>query len=64
MISLMIFGVILLFTQLANHFLDEPIELLPTSGVISITFETNSWLEISNAKHKTNFMLFPKQLND
>ncbi len=64
MISLMIFGHNPTFTQLANRFLDEPIELLPTSGVISITFETNSWLEISKAEQKTNFMLFPKQLND
>jgi phosphohistidine phosphatase len=64
MISLMVFGHNPTFTQLANRFLDEPIELLPTSGVISITFETNNWLEITKVKHKTNFMLFPKQLND
>jgi phosphohistidine phosphatase len=64
MISLMIFGHNPTFTQLANRFLDEQIELLPTSGLVSFSFETNSWGELLKAKHKTNFMLFPKQLND
>ncbi|MGD0712317.1 MAG: histidine phosphatase family protein [Bacteroidales bacterium] len=63
-ISLMVIGHNPMLTQCANRFLDKQIELLPTSGVIAIDFETNSWLEISKAKHKTNFMLFPKQIND
>jgi phosphohistidine phosphatase len=64
MISLMIIGHNPTFTQLANRFLDEQIELLPTSGIVSLNFDTNSWLEILKSKHKTNFILFPKQLND
>ena len=63
-ISLVIIGHNPTLTQLANRFLDEQIELLPTSGVVSIDFDTNSWLNIMKAKHKTNFVLFPKQLND
>jgi phosphohistidine phosphatase len=62
--SLMIIGHNPTFTQFANRFLDEQIELLPTSGVVSINFDTNSWLNVTKAKHKTTFILFPKQLND
>lgn len=63
-ISLMIIGHNPTLTQFANRFLEEQIEILPTSGVVAISFETNSWLEISKAAHKTDFILFPKQLND
>jgi phosphohistidine phosphatase len=64
MISLMIFGHNPTFTQLANRFLEDQIELLPTSGVVSINFETDRWSEIPEVNHKTNFKIFPKQLND
>jgi phosphohistidine phosphatase len=49
-------------TDLANNFLDVPIENLPTSGVVSISFDTDKWEEISLARRKTNFVLFPKDL--
>ena len=60
--SLMIFGHNPAFTQLANYFLTEEIEILPTSGVISISIETNKWADIEKSKHKMNFILFPKML--
>lgn len=60
--SLMIVGHNPTLTQFANLFLDEKIELLPTSGIVSIDFETTKWIEVIKAKHKTNFILFPKML--
>jgi phosphohistidine phosphatase len=60
--SLMIVGHNPTLTQFANLFLDEKIDLLPTSGVISINFETDKWIEVIKAKHKTNFMLFAKMM--
>jgi phosphohistidine phosphatase len=57
--SLMIVGHNPTFTQFANLFLKEQIEILPTSGVISLSFETDNWNEFILAKNKTNFVLFP-----
>lgn len=58
--SLMIVGHNPTLTQFANLFLEEKIELLPTSGIVSISFETDKWIEVIKAKHKTNFIIFPK----
>ena len=60
--SLLILGHNPTFTHFANLFLEETIETLPTSGVVSISFETDNWLELDKAQHKTNFILFPKML--
>lgn len=49
-------------TDFVNQFLVEPIENLPTSGVVSISFDTETWEDIPLAKRKTNFILFPKEL--
>ena len=61
--SLMIVGHNPTLTQFANIFLEEKIELLPTSGIISINFEADNWNDIINVPHKINFTIFPKQLN-
>ena len=60
--SIMIVGHNPSLTDFANQFLKEPIENLPTSGIVSITFDTEKWEEIPLAKRKTNFILFPKEL--
>lgn len=60
--SIMIVGHNPSLTDFANQFLKDPIENLPTSGVVSITFNTEKWEEIPLAKRKTNFILFPKEL--
>jgi phosphohistidine phosphatase len=61
--SLLIVGHNPTFSQFANYFLDEKIDLLPTSGVVSVNFETKKWTEIKKASHKINFILIPKTLN-
>jgi phosphohistidine phosphatase len=48
-------------TDFANRFLDKPIENLPTSGIISITFKTERWEEVPLAERKTDFVFFPRQ---
>jgi phosphohistidine phosphatase len=60
--TLMIIGHNPTLTQFANLFLDEKIEFLPTSGVVSVSFETGNWIGVINSPYKTNFTLFPKQL--
>ena len=60
--SLMIVGHNPTFTTFANHFLDEKIDWLPTSGVVSVSFDTTQWVNIPLAKPTTNFVAIPKEL--
>jgi phosphohistidine phosphatase len=60
--SLMIFGHNPLITQLANLFLSSGIEVMPTSAVICITFQTDKWEEISTSESKQEFFVFPQML--
>ncbi len=50
------------FTDLANLFLDQPLEILPTTGVVALEFKTDHWNEISIAKRSTLFVVLPKLL--
>jgi phosphohistidine phosphatase len=61
--SLMIVGHNPTLTQFANLYLDEALDFLPTSGVASISFETEKWIEVIKAKYKTNFIIYPKMLS-
>ncbi len=49
-------------TNFANMYLDEKIDWLPTSAVVSISFDTERWEDLPLAKHKTNFLITPKML--
>jgi len=61
-ILVMIFGHNPGLTYLVNKFLNPTIENLPTSGVVSVSFETNEWKKINEAKFHVNFVMFPKML--
>ncbi|MEA3479029.1 MAG: histidine phosphatase family protein [Bacteroidota bacterium] len=60
--SLMMVGHNPTFTNFANYFLDSGIEWLPTSGIVSISFDTESWVDVMKAKRKTNFVVYPKMI--
>jgi len=62
--SVMLVGHNPALTDFVNIFLDPPIENLPTSGVVSISFDTDHWGKVPKAGTKTNFILFPKELPD
>ncbi len=62
--SVMIVGHNPSLTDFVNLFLKSPIENLPTSGVVSFTFDTDKWEKLADAGRKTNFVLFPKELPD
>lgn len=50
------------FTTFANYFLEKKIDNLPTSGVVCIEFETDSWENILDSKRKVKFVVSPKSL--
>ena len=60
--SLMLVGHNPTVTNFANYFIETQIDWLPTSGIISISFYTDSWGKITEAKNKTNFVIYPKML--
>jgi phosphohistidine phosphatase len=58
--SLIIFGHNSAITDFVNKFGDIYIDNVPTSGLVTIQFDTNDWKSISNGK--TIHTLFPSQL--
>ncbi len=49
-------------TDFVNEFVTPQIDNLPTTGVVSVSFDTTSWENIANAKFKVNFVVFPRML--
>jgi phosphohistidine phosphatase len=62
--SLMIVGHNPSITNFANMLLAEPIDYLPTSGIVCIQFDVNSWDEIWKAKIISNFVVTPRMLKN
>ncbi|MCX6250612.1 MAG: histidine phosphatase family protein [Bacteroidetes bacterium] len=60
--QLMIIGHNPTITRLANLFLHPGIEMLPTSGVVCISFDTDKWDDIPVSHSKEEFVVFPKML--
>ncbi len=60
--SAILFGHNPTFTNIANYFLDEKIDNLPTSGLVCIEFETDNWNKIVNAPKLKNYIIRPKEL--
>ncbi|MCD2258680.1 SixA phosphatase family protein [Psychroserpens luteolus] len=58
--KVMIFGHNHAFTSICNIFGDKFIDNLPTSGLVVIDFDVNSWSEISHGT--TRFMILPRDL--
>lgn len=60
--SLMIVGHNPAMTNFANHFLHKPIDWLPTSAVVGLNIDTESWSGIAAAPCRLRFMAVPKNL--
>ena len=60
--NIMIVGHNPTFSQFANYFLAKKIDFLPTSAIVSISFETEQWEKIESSIKKVNFIAFPKKL--
>lgn len=61
--SLMITGHNPTLTTFANYFLEKKIDWIPTSGVVSISFDTNKWEDLYTSAKKLNFYITPKELS-
>ncbi|MFP4019170.1 MAG: SixA phosphatase family protein [Bacteroidales bacterium] len=59
--TIMIFGHNPMCMDMANYFMKEEIEKLPTAGTVSLNFKTNSWKEIHKDIASTDFIDYPKK---
>jgi phosphohistidine phosphatase len=59
--SAMVFGHNPMSTDLANVFLKEKLDKLPTVGIASIDFKTDRWKKISHENVVTEFVDYPKK---
>lgn len=60
--SLMLVGHNPTFTDLANYFLKEKHDNLPTTGIVSLKFETETWSNINQLKPTESFFDFPNNI--
>ena len=60
--SVMIVGHNPTLTNFVNNFVRTEIDNLPTTGVLSVEFKTNSWALITKAKFKVKFVIYPRML--
>lgn len=58
--KVIIFGHNYAFTNVANQWGNQHIDNVPTSGLVQISFDSDSWASIKDGK--TDHILFPKQL--
>jgi phosphohistidine phosphatase len=50
------------FTQIANNLCKEGCEFIPKSGVVCISFNIMTWLEISRNNGKIEYFLIPEKI--
>ncbi len=58
---ILIFGHNPAFTSLANHLMDHYLDNIPTAGMISLSYEIDSWEEVGRAKPVEDFFDYPKR---
>lgn len=59
--KLAIFGHNPSFTMYANQFLDNPLDNLPTAGVVIVTLESDSWKKINRSHVRKLYVDTPKR---
>jgi phosphohistidine phosphatase len=59
--SVMIFGHNPSFTQLANTLLLNPVDNIPTAGMITLVFPVNKWTELRDTKPQSEDFDYPKK---
>ncbi|MCK9218444.1 MAG: histidine phosphatase family protein [Bacteroidales bacterium] len=60
--SVMVLGHNPMITHVANLFLHPGIEFIPTSGMVCVSFNVDSWEKVPSVEAKQEFIIFPKML--
>ncbi|MFC2086632.1 histidine phosphatase family protein [Bacteroidota bacterium] len=61
--TLFVFGHNPIFTILANEFVQESIDNIPTAGMVILNFEVETWAEIKKNRKSSDIFDFPKNLS-
>ena len=59
--NLVIFGHNPTFTVLANRFLIQPIDNIPTAGIVSLTYDIYKWADFEKMAPESDFFDYPKR---
>jgi len=59
--SLMVIGHNPAFTELANSLLQNPVDNIPTAGIVTLVFPTDQWLSIRKVKPENEDFDYPKK---
>jgi phosphohistidine phosphatase len=59
--EILIFGHNPAFTILANRLMPDNVENIPTAGIVSLTFETDSWADICRMTASKDFFDYPRR---
>lgn len=59
--TLLIFGHNPAFTALANQLADNYLENIPTAGIVSLTYEIDTWDQLGKKSPKKDFFDYPKR---
>jgi len=59
--NVMLFGHNPSFTTLANRFLIQSVDNIPTAGIVSMSFEINNWKDITEAVPELEIFDYPKR---
>ena len=60
--SVMLFGHNPAITSFANKFIPDKIDIIPTSGIVCINYDTDKWEEIDLAEKTLQFYIYPRKL--
>ncbi len=59
--QILIFGHNPAFTSLANQLMEHYVDNIPTSGMVSLSYDIESWEEIGKVKPENDFFDYPKR---
>lgn len=59
--NLLIFGHNPAFTALANKLMESYLDNIPTSGIVSLTYDIESWDQVGKISPSKNFFDYPKR---
>jgi phosphohistidine phosphatase len=60
--SIMIVGHNPSLSEFVNRYLSEPVDHIPTSGVVCISFHTDNWDDVPKAGFTVDFVFFPRNV--
>lgn len=59
--NLLVFGHNPAFTSLANQLMDHYLDNIPTAGIVSLTYELDSWEQVGKTAPVKDFFDYPKR---